>query len=115
MLLVHTSGSTKIGDVRRYTITYSPSKDPLLPLPTALHLRIKNTNALPFRAAYLNGPYTLYVSVRRQEYTPWPESPSTTPTASPTGISSDKPQNADVNRDGGNPMSALPRRPLVGT
>ena len=71
MLLVHTTGTTTIGQVRRYTITYSPSSDRLLPLPTALYLRIKNTAALPFRAAYLHGPYTLYVSVRRAEFQPW--------------------------------------------
>ena len=71
-MLLHTSGSTKVGQVRRYTVTYTPSHDQELPLPTALHLRIKNTAALPFRAAYLHGPYTLYVSVRRQEFQPWP-------------------------------------------
>ncbi|KAF8247117.1 DUF676-domain-containing protein [Wilcoxina mikolae CBS 423.85] len=74
MLLVHTAGSTKVGEVRRYTVTYTPSHDRLLPLPTALHLRIKNTASLPFRAAYLHGPYTLYVSVRRQEFQPWTSS-----------------------------------------
>lgn len=52
-------------------MTYTPSKDRILPLPSALHLRIKNTASLPFRAAYLHGPYTLYVSVRRQEFEPW--------------------------------------------
>lgn len=71
-MLLHTSGSTKVGQVRRYTVTYTPSHDPEQPLPTALYLRIKNTAALPFRAAYLHGPYTLYVSVRRQEFQPWP-------------------------------------------
>ncbi|KAI5815628.1 putative serine esterase-domain-containing protein [Pyronema omphalodes] len=71
MLLLHTTGITKIGEVRRYTITYTPSSDRILPLPTQLHLRIKNTAPLPFRAAYLHGPYTLYVSVRRAEFQPW--------------------------------------------
>ncbi|KAA8910664.1 putative serine esterase-domain-containing protein [Sphaerosporella brunnea] len=71
MLLLHSTGSTTIGQVKRYTITYTPSSDRLLPLPTALHLRIKNTASLPLRAAYLHGPYTLYVSVRRQEFQPW--------------------------------------------
>lgn len=71
MLLLHTTGSTRIGEVRRYTVTYTPAADHILPLPTALHLRIKNTASLPLRAAYLHGPYTLYVSVRRQEFQPW--------------------------------------------
>ncbi|TGZ80272.1 DUF676-domain-containing protein, partial [Ascodesmis nigricans] len=73
MLLIHTTGTTKIGDVRRYTITYTPSQDRILPLPKALYLKIKNTASLPLRAAYLHGPYTLYVSVRRKEFKPWPD------------------------------------------
>ncbi|KAH0606046.1 uncharacterized protein H6S33_004503 [Morchella sextelata] len=76
MLLLHTTGVSKIGEIHRYTITYTPSVDRVLPLPSALHLRIKNTASLPLRAAYLHGPYTLYVSVRRQEFEPWS---STTP------------------------------------
>ncbi|KAF8453686.1 putative serine esterase-domain-containing protein, partial [Terfezia claveryi] len=71
MLLVHTSGSVKIGEIVRYTITYTPSLDRILPLPEYLHLRIKNTASLPLRAAYLHGPYTAYVSVRRQEFHPY--------------------------------------------
>jgi hypothetical protein len=74
MLLLHASGSTTIGQVRRYTITYTPSStggEVLEAGGGVLHLRIKNTAALPMRAAYLHGPYTLYVSVRRQEFSPW--------------------------------------------
>ncbi|KAI5790095.1 putative serine esterase-domain-containing protein [Geopyxis carbonaria] len=71
MLLLHTTGITKIGEVRRYTVTYTPGQDSILPVPSALHLRIKNTASLPLRAAYLHGPYTLYVSVRRKEFQPW--------------------------------------------
>lgn len=52
-------------------MTYTPSLDSPLPLPEYLHLRIKNTAALPLRAAYLHGPYTVYVSVRRQEFHPY--------------------------------------------
>ncbi|KAI5795309.1 putative serine esterase-domain-containing protein [Peziza echinospora] len=71
MLLLHTTGSVKIGEIVRSTITYTPSLDPLTPLPISLHLRIKNTASLPLRAAYLHGPYTIYVSVRRQEFDPF--------------------------------------------
>ncbi|KAF8427741.1 putative serine esterase-domain-containing protein [Tirmania nivea] len=71
MLLVQTSGSVKIGEIVRYTITYTPSLDRIFPLPDYLHLRIKNTASLPLRAAYLHGPYTVYVSVRRQEFRPY--------------------------------------------
>ncbi|RPA98411.1 DUF676-domain-containing protein [Choiromyces venosus 120613-1] len=72
MLLLHTSNISKVGDIHRYTLTYTPPTDRTGPPPTALHLRIKNTAPLPFRAAYLHGPYTLYVSVRRKEFQPWP-------------------------------------------
>ncbi|KAL7274960.1 hypothetical protein RUND412_002114 [Rhizina undulata] len=74
MLLLRTTETTKIGDIHRYTITYTPSHDRILPAPTALHLRVRNTASLPLRAAYLHGPYTLYVSVRRQEFQPWTSS-----------------------------------------
>ncbi|KAL1301839.1 hypothetical protein AAFC00_006024 [Neodothiora populina] len=62
MLLVHQAGSVKVGEVIRYTLTYTPSQDRILPSPKHLHLKIKNTSAIPLRAAYLHGPYTLHVS-----------------------------------------------------
>ncbi|KAK6347905.1 hypothetical protein TWF718_005725 [Orbilia javanica] len=71
MLLLHTAGSVKIGEVLRYKVTYYPSRDRILPLPTALHLRIKNTEAIPLRAAYLHGPFVLYCSVKSENYDHW--------------------------------------------
>ncbi|KAF8473181.1 putative serine esterase-domain-containing protein [Kalaharituber pfeilii] len=71
MLLVHTTGSVKVGEAVRYTVTYTPSLDDTFPLPEHLYLRIRNTASLPLRAAYLHGPYILYVSVRRQEFHPY--------------------------------------------
>lgn len=71
MLLLHTTGVSRIGDIHRYTVTYTPDRDRVLPPPSVLHLRIRNTASLPLRAAYLHGPYTLYVAVRRQEFQPW--------------------------------------------
>src|SRR5437762_6913327 len=62
MLLVHQAGSVKIGEVVRYTLTYTPSADRILPAPSHLHVKIRNSSAIPLRAAYLHGPYTLYVS-----------------------------------------------------
>ena len=62
MLLVHQTGSVKIGEVVRYTLTYTPSDDRILPSPPYLYVKIKNTSAIPLRAAYLHGPYTLYVA-----------------------------------------------------
>jgi hypothetical protein len=43
-------------------LTYTPSTDRILPSPSHLHVKIKNTSAIPLRAAYLHGPYTLYVA-----------------------------------------------------
>lgn len=54
----------------RYTITYTPSADRILPPPSKLHLRIKNTSAIPLRAAYLHGPYTLYVAAYPSTFDP---------------------------------------------
>ncbi|KAK6532381.1 hypothetical protein TWF281_006570 [Arthrobotrys megalospora] len=71
MLLLHTTGSVKIGEILRYKVTYYPSRDRILPLPTALHLRIKNTEAIPLRAAYLHGPFVLYCSVKSENYSHW--------------------------------------------
>ncbi|KAI9881627.1 MAG: hypothetical protein M1830_000192 [Pleopsidium flavum] len=62
MLLLHQTGSVKIGEVVRYTLTYTPSHDRILPSPTHLHVKVKNASAIPLRAAYLHGPYTLYAA-----------------------------------------------------
>ncbi|KAI5296348.1 hypothetical protein KEM52_003698 [Ascosphaera acerosa] len=70
MLLLHQTGSLRVGEVVRYTLTYSPSKLHLLPTPQQVHVRIRNTAAVPLRAAYLHGPYTLYVSCHPAEFDP---------------------------------------------
>ncbi|ELR03511.1 hypothetical protein GMDG_01262 [Pseudogymnoascus destructans 20631-21] len=62
MLLLQQPGALKVGEVVRYTITYTPSRDRILPHPSHLHLRIKNTSAIALRAAFMHGPYALYVS-----------------------------------------------------
>ncbi|KAJ4305093.1 hypothetical protein N0V90_000623 [Kalmusia sp. IMI 367209] len=62
MLLLHQTGSVKVGEVVRYTVTYTPSEDRILPSPNFLHVRIRNTSAIPLRAAYLHGPYTIHVA-----------------------------------------------------
>ena len=54
----------------RYTLTYTPSVDRILPIPEALRLRIRNTSAVPLRAAYLHGPYTLHVSAYPSTFDP---------------------------------------------
>lgn len=70
MLLLHQIGSVKIGEVVRYTVTYSPSHDRILPSPDVLHLRIRNTSPIPLRAAFIHGPYTLNVSAYPAHYDP---------------------------------------------
>ncbi|CAI4216915.1 unnamed protein product [Parascedosporium putredinis] len=70
MLLVHQAGSVKIGEVVRYTVTYIPSQDRILPSPEKLHLRIRNTSALVLRGAFVHGPYNLCVSAYPSNFNP---------------------------------------------
>lgn len=71
MLLLHQTGSVKIGEIVRYTVTYKPSADHILPSPEFLYLRIKNTCAIPLRAAFVHGPYTLSVSAYPSVFKPF--------------------------------------------
>ncbi|KAI4176771.1 MAG: hypothetical protein LQ346_007814 [Caloplaca aetnensis] len=70
MLLVHQVGSVKVGEVVRYTLTYTPSLDRIIPSPSQLFVKIKNTSAIPLRAAYLHGPYTLYTACYPSTFDP---------------------------------------------
>ncbi|KAK4863202.1 hypothetical protein LT330_001980 [Penicillium expansum] len=70
MLLIHQVGSVRVGEVVRYTITYTPADDPILPIPSNLYVRVKNTSAIPLRAAYLHGPYTLYAACYPSQFDP---------------------------------------------
>ena len=70
MILVHQIGSVKVGDVVRYTVTYTPSRDHILPSPEFLYLRIRNTSAIALRAAFVHGPYTLSVAAYPAGYNP---------------------------------------------
>ena len=54
----------------RYTLTYTPSLDRILPSPHHLHVKIRNTSAIPLRAAYLVGPYTLYTACYPSTFDP---------------------------------------------
>lgn len=51
-------------------MTYTPSEDRILPSPAFLHVRIRNTSAIPLRAAYLHGPYTIHVSAYPSTFNP---------------------------------------------
>lgn len=70
MLLVHQVGNVKVGQVVRYTLTYTPSADRILPSPSHLHVKIKNTSAIPLRAAYLHGPYNIHVAAYPSTFNP---------------------------------------------
>ncbi|KAH8732416.1 putative serine esterase-domain-containing protein [Phaeosphaeriaceae sp. PMI808] len=70
MLLLHQTGSVRVGEVVRYTVTYTPSEDRILPSPAFLHVRIRNTSAIPLRAAYLHGPYTIHVAAYPTTFNP---------------------------------------------
>lgn len=70
MLLVHQAGTVKIGEVVRYTLTYTPSHDRILPTPSHLQLKIKNTSAIPLRAAWIHGPYALHVASYPSTFNP---------------------------------------------
>lgn len=70
MLLIYQTGSVKIGEIVRYTVTYTPAHDRILPSPTHLFLRIKNTSAIALRAAFVHGPYTLYASAYPATFNP---------------------------------------------
>lgn len=70
MLLLHQSGSVKIGEVVRYTVTYTPAHDRILPSPPKLHLKIKNTSTIALRAAFVRGPYNLYAAAYPSTFNP---------------------------------------------
>ncbi|KAL2691746.1 hypothetical protein Neosp_002136 [[Neocosmospora] mangrovei] len=70
MLLLHQVGSLKTGEVVRYTVTYTPSQDRILPSPEKLYLRVRNTSAIALRAAFVHGPYTLSVAAYPAGFNP---------------------------------------------
>lgn len=70
MLLIHQAGRVRVGEVARYTLTYTPTADTILPPPEKLFVRVKNTSATPLRAAYLHGPYTLYTACYPSTFDP---------------------------------------------
>lgn len=70
MLLLHQTGSVKIGEVVRYSVTYSPSQDRILPSPECLYLRVKNSSAIALRAAFVHGPYNLSVAAYPATFNP---------------------------------------------
>lgn len=70
MLYLHQIGSVKIGEVVRYKVTYTPAHDRMLPAPEYLYLRIRNVSNSALRAAFVHGPYTLYVDAYPATFDP---------------------------------------------
>lgn len=69
-ILYSNKASLNVGQLYRYIITYTPPHvDPDSPsFGSSLFLKIKNLEAVALRAAFLAGPFILYVDVRPEDY-----------------------------------------------
>lgn len=70
-LLHHSVHRVKVGQSFRFVIDYDPVDSPehyAAKPPHSLWVRVRNTEPIPMRAAYLAGPYVLYVDCRPDEY-----------------------------------------------
>lgn len=71
--LHHSAHRVKVGQSFRFIVEYEPVDSPeqyAAKPPQSLWVRIRNTEPIPMRAAYLAGPYVLYVDCRPEEYDP---------------------------------------------
>lgn len=72
-ILYRSTRAVKVGQLERYVITYE-REEPLEDIDkisqnlNSLWLKVKNTEPLPMRAAFLMGPYILYVDVRTEDF-----------------------------------------------
>ena len=53
-----------------YTLTYTPGNDRILPTPSHLHVKVKNTSPIPLRAAFVHGPYSLHIAAYGSNFSP---------------------------------------------
>ncbi len=68
-ILYRSKRSVKVGQLERYVITYEPEEQEISKLSLkSLWLKVRNIESLPMRAAFLMGPYILYVDVRTEDY-----------------------------------------------
>lgn len=68
-ILYRSKRSVKVGQLERYVITYTPAEQEISKLSlNSLWLKVRNIESLPMRAAFLMGPYILYVDVRTEDY-----------------------------------------------
>lgn len=71
MLLHKSAHSVKIGQSFRFNVDFAPfdsAEHYASQPPKSLWVKVKNTEPLPMRAAYLAGPYVLYVDCRTDDY-----------------------------------------------
>ncbi|CAH2353960.1 putative lipase Rog1p [[Candida] railenensis] len=71
VLLYRQVGAVKCGQTERFIIKYTPQPDHDAnsnPIPPNLWLKVKNTESIALRAAYLAGPYVLYVDCTPEAY-----------------------------------------------
>lgn len=66
-LLFRQTRSLRAGQVDRFSIRYTPKERAGKP-PNSLWLKIKNTELVAMRAAYIGGPYVLYVDCKPSDY-----------------------------------------------
>ncbi|CCH41298.1 putative lipase [Wickerhamomyces ciferrii] len=68
-ILYRSKRAVRVGQLERYIITYEPEEQDITKLSLkSLWLKVRNIESLPMRAAFLMGPYILYVDVRTEEY-----------------------------------------------
>lgn len=68
-ILYRSKRSVKVGQLERYVITYEPEEQEISKLSLkSLWLKVRNIESIPMRAAFLMGPYILYVDVRTEDY-----------------------------------------------
>lgn len=60
-LLLHQTGSLRVGELVRYTVSYTPESSVVRPEPSRLHVRIANSCPVARRLAVFPGPFTLSV------------------------------------------------------
>lgn len=72
-ILYRETKTVKAGETQRFKINYTPStkensESPRIP--SGLWVKVKNTELIALRAAYIAGPYVLYVDCKPEEYDP---------------------------------------------
>ncbi|ODV88360.1 hypothetical protein CANCADRAFT_16578, partial [Tortispora caseinolytica NRRL Y-17796] len=72
--LYQAHGKVKIGQVHRYQIFYTPSRDAVANI-KSLHLRVRNEENIALRGLYFSGPFLLYAHVYPEQFNPFRKSP----------------------------------------